>query len=210
MARSIRAAWTWLRTTMWPDAEMIVDYWPEWPESFAALGRRSVGCVTASLGVGVSTLLRMRFSILWLLVGALTVVACGGESADTTATTAPTTTTSEAPPTTAADDTTTTDATTTTTGATTTTEAADPYTFDIVIEGTTVTGGGTLSVPVGETVTLRITSDIADEVHIHGYDLVLDLEAGVQSEISFAADIPGVFEIETHHSRLVIANLEAS
>lgn len=153
----------------------------------------------------------MRSSILWLLVGVLTVAACGGESADTTTTTGPSSTTSEAPQTTEANDTTTTEATTTTTtDATTTTEALDPYTFDIAIEGTDVTGGGTLSVPVGETVTLRITSDIADEVHIHGYDLVLDLTAGTMSEISFSADIPGVFEIETHNSALVIANLEAS
>jgi heme/copper-type cytochrome/quinol oxidase subunit 2 len=146
--------------------------------------------------------LRMRSATSMLVVVALLVTACGAESESTTATTTTTT---------AAESTTTTTATTTT-GATTTTstEPADPYTFEIGIEGSTVTGGGRIAVPVGETVTLLITSDIDDQVHIHGYDLFVDLEAGVTAEVSFAADIPGVVEIETHEGALVVATLEAS
>jgi heme/copper-type cytochrome/quinol oxidase subunit 2 len=143
-----------------------------------------------------------------LFAVALVVTACGGD-AGTTTTEAPTTTT-----TTTADATTTTPSETTTTTAvaeaTTTTEAVDPYTFDIGIDGTTVTGGGRISVPLGETVTLRFTSDVADEVHIHGYDLYVDLEAGGTVEVSFVADIPGVVELETHDTGLILANLEAS
>lgn len=144
-----------------------------------------------------------------LVAVALVVSACGGE-ASTPTTGAPTT----APPTTAVESTTTSTtapATTSTTVAeTTTTEVSDPYTFEIVIDGSNVTGGGRLSVPVGETVTLRITSDVADEVHIHGYDLYVDLEPGVATEVSFPADIPGTVEIETHNGQLEIASLEAS
>jgi heme/copper-type cytochrome/quinol oxidase subunit 2 len=143
-----------------------------------------------------------------LFAVALVVTACGGD-AGTTTTEAPTTTT-----TTTADATTTTPSETTTTtavaGANTTTGAVDPYTFDIGIDGTTVTGGGRISVPLGETVTLRFTSDVADEVHIHGYDLYVDLEAGGTVEVSFVADIPGVVELETHDTGLILANLEAS
>lgn len=141
-----------------------------------------------------------------LLVAAV-LTACGGESADTTTTTVPATTT------TAAETTTTTigeETTSTTAAATTTTVPDDPYTFDIVIEGTEVTGGGRITVPLGETVTLRFTSDVADEVHIHGYDIFVDLEPGGTVEETFVADIPGVVEIETHHGGLVLANLEAS
>jgi heme/copper-type cytochrome/quinol oxidase subunit 2 len=139
-----------------------------------------------------------------LVAVALLVTACGAESESTTTTTTPTTTT-------AAESTTTTTSTTTTEATTTTsTEPADPYTFEIGIEGSTVTGGGRIAVPVGETVTLLITSDIDDQVHIHGYDLFVDLEAGVTAEVSFAADIPGVVEIETHEGALVVATLEAS
>ena len=148
----------------------------------------------------------MRSSLSTLIAVALLATACGTGSETTSTTTASVTTT------TAAESTTTTasQSTTTTEAATTTTEPADPYTFEIEIEGSTVTGGGRISVPLGETVTLLITSDIADEVHIHGYDLFVDLEAGVTAEVSFVADIPGVVEIETHESALVLANLEAS
>jgi heme/copper-type cytochrome/quinol oxidase subunit 2 len=150
-------------------------------------------------------------SIVLLVAFALVVTACGGETASTT-TEALTPTTPVETTTTTAESTTTTESVTTTTVAetTTTTETPDPYTFEIVIEGTTVTGGGRLSVPVGETVTLRITSNVADEVHIHGYDLFIDLEPGVASEVSFSADIPGTVEIETHNDQLEIASLEAS
>lgn len=143
-----------------------------------------------------------------LLAAALMSGACGGDATTTTTsstTTAPPETTTTVTPPVSEESSTTAEATTTTT-----TEPVDPYTFEIGIEGSTVTGGGRIVVPFGETVTLRITSDIADEVHIHGYDLYVDLEAGVTAEVSFTADIPGVVEIETHNSHLVIANLEAS
>lgn len=144
----------------------------------------------------------MHSRTLGLLFVAMVVAACGGESIDTT---------------TAVPDTTTTIGETTTTSAvggdsTSTTTAADqdPYTFDIVLEDSEVTGGGRISVPLGETVTLRFTSDVADEVHIHGYDIFVELEPGATVETSFVADIPGVVELETHNGGLVLANLEAS
>jgi heme/copper-type cytochrome/quinol oxidase subunit 2 len=144
----------------------------------------------------------MRSGTSTLVAVALLVAACGAEPESTTTTTTTTT---------AAESTTTTTATGTTEATTTTApEPVDPYTFEIGIEGSTVTGGGRIAVPVGETVTLLITSDIDDQVHIHGYDLFVDLEAGVTAEVSFAADIPGVVEIETHEGALVVATLEAS
>ena len=50
--------------------------------------------------------------------------------------------------------------------------------------------------------------DEHDEVHVHGYDLYLDLEAGEPAELRFTADIPGVFEAELHHSGIVLAELQ--
>jgi heme/copper-type cytochrome/quinol oxidase subunit 2 len=147
----------------------------------------------------------MRFLVPVVVV---LVTACGGDTQAPTTTDATTTTTSTTTATTAPEAETTT--TTPAADTTTTTEAIDPYTFDIVIEGSTVTGGGRISVPLGETVTLRFTSDRADEIHIHGYDLTVDLEPGMTTEISFLADIPGIVEIETHSNHQVVANLESS
>ena len=55
---------------------------------------------------------------------------------------------------------------------------------------------GGVEVPLGSDVVLRVTSDVADELHLHGYDQKADLQAGVPGELRFRADIPGIFELE--------------
>ena len=55
---------------------------------------------------------------------------------------------------------------------------------------------GRVEVPLGSDVVLRVTSDVADELHLHGYDEKADLRAGVPGELRFRADIPGIFELE--------------
>ena len=56
------------------------------------------------------------------------------------------------------------------------------------------------SVQLGEQVVLRFTSDVVEEIHVHGYDLYTDLAPGVPAEIAFVADIPGSFEVELHEA----------
>jgi hypothetical protein len=63
------------------------------------------------------------------------------------------------------------------------------------------------SVPKGQTVDLVVQSDVADEVHVHGYDLHKDVEAGGQVQIIFKADITGVFEAELENRKLQILEL---
>jgi len=63
------------------------------------------------------------------------------------------------------------------------------------------------SVPKGQTVDLVVRSDVADEVHVHGYDLHRDVEAGGQVQIIFKADITGVFEAELENRKLQILEL---
>lgn len=77
--------------------------------------------------------------------------------------------------------------------------------------GGEVTGGTQrVPVPLGERVTLVVTGDVVDEVHVHGYDSYLDVTPGVEAMIAFPADIPGVFEVEMHDSGLLLAQLEVS
>jgi len=59
----------------------------------------------------------------------------------------------------------------------------------------------------GETVRFGVRSDEAEEVHVHGYDLMKDLEAGETATMSFKATITGIFEIEFEHSAEQIAEL---
>jgi hypothetical protein len=59
----------------------------------------------------------------------------------------------------------------------------------------------------GETVRFRVGSDEAEEVHVHGYDLMKDLEPGQTATMAFKATITGIFEIEFEHSAEQIAEL---
>ncbi len=77
-----------------------------------------------------------------------------------------------------------------------------------------VTGGqasgdtGRVPVAAGEHVTLVITSDVADEVHVHGYDLEAELSPGQPAELTFDATIPGVFEVELHEAGTLLLSLQ--
>jgi hypothetical protein len=59
----------------------------------------------------------------------------------------------------------------------------------------------------GDTVEFRATSDIDDEVHVHGYDLEKEIPAGKTVTISFKATITGIFEVESHETEQVFAQL---
>ena len=75
--------------------------------------------------------------------------------------------------------------------------------------GGEVTGGTQrVPVPLGEPVTLVITGDVADEVHVHGYDLERPVGPDAPARFSFTADADGIFEVELHGSEMQIASLE--
>jgi hypothetical protein len=79
----------------------------------------------------------------------------------------------------------------------------------VQVAGGQVSGDtGRVPVPVGEHVTLTITSDVADEVHLHGYDLEAALTPGTPAELTFDATIPGVFEVELHEAGTVLLSLQ--
>ncbi|MEV7524747.1 hypothetical protein [Streptomyces sp. NPDC091371] len=59
----------------------------------------------------------------------------------------------------------------------------------------------------GERVTLRVTSDRADTLHVHGYDKELTLPAGQEATLTLTVDRTGLFEVETHESGLVLTQL---
>jgi FtsP/CotA-like multicopper oxidase with cupredoxin domain len=66
----------------------------------------------------------------------------------------------------------------------------------------------TLTFNQGDTVRFRVRNDKAEEVHIHGYDIKKELEAGKTETISFKATITGIFEIELEGSATQLAELK--
>lgn len=71
-------------------------------------------------------------------------------------------------------------------------------------------GPAELNVDKGGEVVLRVTGDAPDEVHVHGYDLESKLEPGKPTVLRFTADLPGVWEVELHHSGAVLTELRVN
>jgi hypothetical protein len=163
---------------------------------------------------------RLAASVLAVTIAlSLVLAACGDddEGAEPATTTAGVGTSAAPEPTTTstgAGAATTTPASTSTTVAATTTLPAGPdadVVLEVVVEGGSVLeGGGRESVPLGSTVALVVTSDVEEEIHLHGYDVELEVVPGVPAVLEFTADIPGVFEVELHGSGLGLWDLEIS
>lgn len=78
-------------------------------------------------------------------------------------------------------------------------EPAAPPVQRIALTGGAVDGGPKdVTVTSGEPVTLVVTSDTPDEIHVHGYDLTQDTAPGAPARFRFEATIEGSFEIESH------------
>ena len=73
-----------------------------------------------------------------------------------------------------------------------------------------VKGPARLSAKLGDDVAFTVTSDVADEVHVHTYDVTVDLEPGRLATVRVHVDIPGVHEVELEESHLRITQLRVS
>jgi hypothetical protein len=139
-----------------------------------------------------------------LAVGLVLVVACGDVGPVATTTIEPATTTSSP------------NAATTTMAAAVTSTTVEPVTtttenpVDVVIDGGVASGPTVFSYDVGDTVDITVVSDVDDELHVHGYDLVFEMSADVPITLDFVADIPGVFEVEIHTGHAHVFDLEVS
>jgi hypothetical protein len=84
-------------------------------------------------------------------------------------------------------------------------------TVAVTYAGGQVTGtSGREEVPLGDQVVLRVSSDVAEQVHVHGYDLEGPVPAGGSVDIPLTASIPGVFEVELHDSGKVLFQLRVA
>ena len=89
---------------------------------------------------------------------------------------------------------------------------AAPLSIEITqSQGKLTPSGQKLDAKVGQTVRLRVTSDIDDEIHAHtggdGYEL--EVKAGQPATGEFVLSSAGSFEVESHHLEQVIVILNA-
>jgi hypothetical protein len=80
----------------------------------------------------------------------------------------------------------------------------------VVKNGEPVGGVRDLDYKAGEQVRFTVDSDVADEVHVHGYDLMKDVAAGGSVSFSFPAEIEGIFEVELEEHGEQIAELRVN
>jgi hypothetical protein len=79
-----------------------------------------------------------------------------------------------------------------------------------VKNGEPVGGVQELEYSAGDQIRFKVDSDVADEIHVHGYDLMKDVPAGGSVSFSFPAEIEGIFEVELEGRKEQIAELRVN
>jgi plastocyanin len=82
-------------------------------------------------------------------------------------------------------------------------------TVDIVVKDGKVTPQGTrVKVKAGDPVTLKITSDADEEIHVHSDpEHEYEVKAGDPIDETFTIDTPGQVAVEAHHLDVTIVQL---
>jgi hypothetical protein len=137
-------------------------------------------------------------AVLALCSSGLVLASCGGDEGESAGTTTETTSTTTSE--------------TTTTETTTTTESTPPpkapTEIRIVVVNAAPQGGIVReTVEKNDRVVLIVRSDVADEIHLHGYDISRDVAPGTPARLPFKATIPGRFEVELEDRGVQIADI---
>lgn len=77
----------------------------------------------------------------------------------------------------------------------------------VIKNGKPVGGIAELTFNEGEQIRFKVDSDISEEIHVHGYDIMKEVEAGGSVSFNFPASIEGVFEAELEGRGVQIAEL---
>lgn len=77
-----------------------------------------------------------------------------------------------------------------------------------VRDGAVIEGPRNIVVKRGGRFSLEVVADTVDEVHVHGYDISVDVAPGNPATVKLDADIPGVFDVELEDARQPLLTLE--
>jgi hypothetical protein len=89
-------------------------------------------------------------------------------------------------------------------------QRAEPVPVIRVRDGKPVGGVESLEFTAGERVRFIVRSDVADEVHVHGYNRSQDVQARGTVGFNFKATLEGVFEVELESRHEQIAELRVN
>ena len=91
------------------------------------------------------------------------------------------------------------------------TPAPEPEVATIVVrDGKPAGGVAELEFAKGERIRFVVESDVAEEVHLHGYDIAKEVKGGGRVDFDVPATIEGVFEVELEHSAVPLAEISVT
>ncbi|BCO36137.1 hypothetical protein BMW24_010655 [Mycobacterium heckeshornense] len=86
----------------------------------------------------------------------------------------------------------------------------NPVVITVTIsKGQVTPANATLQAKVGAPITVDVTSDAADELHVHSVpDHTFQIAAAPNQKFEFTVDVPGNVEVELHHLDRTIATIQ--
>ncbi len=94
-------------------------------------------------------------------------------------------------------------------GSTSTAPSGAGLTVDITIaHGQVTPANATLQAAVKQPITLHVTSDVTDELHVHSVpDHKFEVAAAANQTFQFSVDVPGSVDVELHHLDRTVATI---
>jgi hypothetical protein len=95
-------------------------------------------------------------------------------------------------------------------GSTPTTAIGAGLSVDVTIaHGEVTPSNATLHATVHQPITLHVTSDAADELHVHSVpDHKFEVAAAANQTFQFSVDVPGNVDVELHHLDRTVATIQ--
>ncbi|CAM2826209.1 hypothetical protein BST27_04900 [Mycobacterium intermedium] len=90
--------------------------------------------------------------------------------------------------------------------------AAEALTIDVTIANGQVTPtNAKMNATVGEQITLHVTSDVKDELHVHSVpDHKFEVAASPNQQFQFSVDVPGNVDVELHHLKRTVVTIQVN
>jgi hypothetical protein len=83
------------------------------------------------------------------------------------------------------------------------------HTISVKVRGGKATGDtGKVTVPLGSPVVISVSSDVADEMHVHGYERTVKVPAASTASVVFTANKPGTFVVELENPQVPLLQLQ--
>lgn len=95
-------------------------------------------------------------------------------------------------------------------GSSSKTSTAAALTVDITIaHGQVTPANATMQATVRQPITLHVTSDVTDELHVHSVpDHKFEVAAAPNQTFQFSVDVPGNVDVELHHLDRTVVTIQ--